>query len=359
MSQNKEMFLISPSFPPGTGGIQTWMKNWVKHSELDFTVLTQEAEDRSFDDEVDAEIIRDNILGPVGYLKTMWHAVKNRDKQIHMESPMNAFTVIPAYLLGAEITSHAHGNELLYHENDAGFIRKILFQLGIKTVEKFIVPSEWTKEKLQEFGVDEEKIEVIHPGIDFERFNDFKLEDRKFSSEEKFTLLTVGRLDERKGHKLVLEAVKDLEDVEYLIAGSGEMEEEIKQKIQELETEDKVEMLGYVPDEDLVQLYHESDCFIMTSEELENSVEGFGIVYLEANAAGLPVIAADTGGTPSAVKNKETGLLTSTDPEKIKEKIEEVLKNPGKFPDEAVEWAKEHDWQNQIDFLNRSLRTDL
>ena len=356
MSQNKEIFLISPSFPPGTGGIQTWMKNWVKHSEHDFTVLTEEAEDTSFDEEVDAEVIRDSILGPLGYLRTAWYAVRNRDKQIHLESPMNAFVAIPAKLLGAEITSHAHGNELIYHENSAGFIRRTLFKLGLRTVSKFVVPSEWTKEKLQDFGVDEEKIEVIHPGIDFQKFNDFELEKRKFSSEEKFTLLTVGRLDERKGHKLVLDAIKDLEEVEYLIAGSGEMEEEIKQKIQELDIQDKVEMLGYVPDEDLVQLYHESDCFIMTSTETQNSVEGFGIVYLEANATGLPVIAADTGGTSSSVKDGETGLLTSTDLEEINEKIEELRKNQGKFSEEAVEWAREHDWQNQIQKIDEFIQ---
>jgi phosphatidylinositol alpha-1,6-mannosyltransferase len=343
-----KIFLISPSFSLGAGGIQTWMKNWVKHSELDFTVLTEEEEDTSFDDEINAEIIRDSILGPIGYLKTAWYAVKNRDKQIHLESPMNAFTVIPAYVLGAEITSHAHGNELIYHENSAGFIRRTLFKLGLKTVEKFVANSEWTSQKLQELGVDEEKIQVIHPGIDFERFHNFELEERKYSSEDKFTLLTVGRLDERKGHKLVLEAIKDIENVEYLIAGSGEMEEEIKQKIQELDIQDKAEMLGYIPDEDLVQLYHESDCFIMTSEKLENSVEGFGIVYLEANAAGKPAIAAKTGGTPSAVKNGETGLLCETKPGEIQEKIREVRKKPEKFKGSAVEWARNHDWKNQI-----------
>jgi phosphatidylinositol alpha-1,6-mannosyltransferase len=355
MPQNKEIFLISPSFPPGTGGIQTWMKNWVKNSEHDFTVLTQKAEDTSFDEQVEAEITRDNILGPVGYLKTAWYAIKNRDKHIHLESPMNAFTVIPAKLLGAQITSHAHGNELIYHENGAGKIRRLLFQQGLKTISKFVVPSEWTREKLRELGVDEDKIEVIHPGIDFEKFNYFELEERKYSSEDKFTLLTVGRLDERKGHKLVLEAIKDIEDVEYLIAGSGEMEEEIKQKIQQLKLEDKVEVLGYVPEEDLVKLYHESDCFIMTSTKTQNSIEGFGIVYLEANAADKSVIGADTGGTPSAIKNGETGLLTSTDSGEIRQEIREIQDNPEKFSGEAVEWARKHDWQNQIAFLDRSL----
>ena len=358
MPQNKEIFLISPSFPPGTGGIQTWMKNWVKHSKHKFRVLTEKAEDTSFDDEVDAEIIRDSILGPVGYLKTAWYAVKNRDKHIHLESPMNAFTVIPAKLFGAKITSHAHGNELIYHQNSAGLIRKTLFKLGLNTITQFIVPSEWTKQKLVELGVKEDKIEVIHPGIDFQKFNDFKLKDRKYSSEDKFTLLTVGRLDERKGHKKVVEAIKDLKEVEYLIAGSGEMEEEIKEKIEELNIQDKVKMLGYVPDEHLVQLYHESDLFIMTSTKTQNSVEGFGIVYLEANATGTPVIAADTGGTTSAVKNQETGLLTATDPDEIKEKIREIRENSDKFGQKTVKWAKQHNWQNQIKELDSLFKAD-
>ena len=166
----------------------------------------------------------------------------------------------------------------------------------------------------------------------------------------------MGRLDERKGHKLVLEAMKDLENIEYLIAGSGDMEEEIKQKIQKLDIEDKVEMLGYVPDEDLVQLYHESDCFIMTSTQTQNSIEGFGIVYLEANAAGLPVIAANIGGTASAVKDGETGLLTSIEPAEMKNKIEEIRKEPGKFSEEAIGWAREHDWKNHVQYIDNHLK---
>jgi phosphatidylinositol alpha-1,6-mannosyltransferase len=325
------------------------MKNLVKYSENDIAVLTQEAEETSFDDQSEADVIRDKILGPVGYLKTAWHAFRNRNKDlIHLDSPMNTFTVIPASLLGAKVSAHAHGSEMLYHESDAGFIRQKLFKVGLRSVDRFVVPSDWSKSKLQEFGVTKEDVEVIHPGIDYDRFSQ-KLEDEKeIFSGEKFSLLTVARIDDRKGHTLVLEAIKNLENIEYVIAGSGPYRKQVEKKAEELGISEKVQLLGRVPDNELVNLYSNCDCFIMPSEVRTDKIECFGIVYLEANAAGKPAIGSDTGGIPSAIKNHETGLLAQPNPEDVKQKIQAIRKNPQKYEEKARKWAKQHDWKRQI-----------
>ena len=69
--------------------------------------------------------------------------------------------------------------------------------------------------------------------------------------------------------------------------------------------------LGDIPDEKLGALYAQADIFAMTSMPHKHSVEGFGLVYLEAGAHGLPVIAHDIGGVPEAVADGETGLLVA------------------------------------------------
>src|SRR5207344_3338374 len=70
-----------------------------------------------------------------------------------------------------------------------------------------------------------------------------------------------------------------------------------------------VKFLGYIPDDKLDDVYRQADIFAMTSMPHKHSVEGFGLVYLEAGAHGLPVVAHDIGGVPEAVTHGKTGLL--------------------------------------------------
>ncbi len=132
-------------------------------------------------------------------------------------------------------------------------------------------------------------------------------------------ILTVGRLHPRKGQLCIIEALQALPAaerarVEYWLAGGNSKENYEERLRQAAGTSDlAVRFLGDVPDEELGRLYGRADIFAMTSIEHGDSVEGFGLVYLEAAAHGLPVVAHAVGGVSEAVADGMTGLLVPPD----------------------------------------------
>lgn len=134
-------------------------------------------------------------------------------------------------------------------------------------------------------------------------------------------LLTVGRLVKRKGHLKVLEALKTLRDVKYLIVGDGEMKDEILNKIAEYNLQDRVELRTEILDGFLPDIYEEADIFVMPTSKTNTDREGFGIVYLEAGLFGLPVIAVNHPGVDEAVLGNKTGILINDNLDELKTAI--------------------------------------
>ncbi len=122
-------------------------------------------------------------------------------------------------------------------------------------------------------------------------------------------LLTVARLVERKGHLKVLEAMTRLPDVSYHIVGDGPMLTPLLTKIQELGLEQRVKVTTDATDAQLPDIYRAADIFVMPTTKTGQDREGFGIVYLEAQLFGLPVIATRQPGVDEAVQDGEGGLL--------------------------------------------------
>jgi len=142
---------------------------------------------------------------------------------------------------------------------------------------------------------------------------------RADTGERRLVVLTVGRLHPRKGHEPTLAALQRLAPalrarVEHWIAGGqskGGCEEALRARADAGDV--PVRFLGEVADEELDHLYAQADVFALTSVEYGRSVEGFGLVYLEAAAHGLPAIAHRVGGVAEAVIDGETGLCVSPD----------------------------------------------
>jgi len=128
---------------------------------------------------------------------------------------------------------------------------------------------------------------------------------------------TVARINPRKGQLQVIEALKALPAaqraaLEYWLVGSHSKENYDSVLAAAAASADfPVKFLGDIPDDKLDEIYQQADIFAMTSMPHKHSVEGFGLVYLEAGAHGLPVIAHDIGGVSDAVTQGETGLLVA------------------------------------------------
>jgi len=137
----------------------------------------------------------------------------------------------------------------------------------------------------------------------------------RMKTTNKLVILTVGRLHPRKGQHIVMEALDRLDDdiasqVEYWIVGRstrGDYEARLRNRAKSLKV--PVTFLGNIAHDELDVLYRRADIFAMTSVNHGHSVEGFGLVYLEASAFGLPVVGHAIGGVPEAVLDGKTGLL--------------------------------------------------
>lgn len=185
----------------------------------------------------------------------------------------------------------------------------------------FYTNSEYTKNLLfSKFGnLIKAKVKVELLGTSefwFERDNSFNYRERYSIPEDKFLILTVARLTPRKGHSTVIEAINRLpvnlkEKIHYGIVGPAydpDYFSELKKMIADFDI--SVSFMGELSDIDLRGLYGQSDLFCLLGKDIKNGpVEGYGLVYLEAAAQGIPAIAGNIGGMPEAVINGVSGFV--------------------------------------------------
>jgi phosphatidylinositol alpha-1,6-mannosyltransferase len=131
-------------------------------------------------------------------------------------------------------------------------------------------------------------------------------------------ILTVARLVPHKGQDIVIRALAKLSpefpDLRYVLVGEGHDEERLRRLAAELGVQEKVIFAGAIPDGDLPEAYATANLYAGPSRvDNEINVEGFGISFLEAAASGLPVVAGDSGGVRSAVRDGETGIVLPPD----------------------------------------------
>ena len=211
----------------------------------------------------------------------------------------------------------------------------MLYRYLIYRLDRYVCNSNFTHQRLQSFLDREVNAFIAYPGVDEKFFEKPGRKDCKikFGVLGKRVLYTVGRLDERKGHDLVIRAlpsiIRQVPNVIYLIGGEGPHLSKLKQLVRELDLQDYVRFCGFIEPEDILAFHHAGDVFVMPNRILpDGDTEGFGIVFLEAGATGRPVIGGRAGGAVDAIVDGTTGLLV--DPyshEELVEKTITLLKN--------------------------------
>jgi glycosyltransferase involved in cell wall biosynthesis len=127
------------------------------------------------------------------------------------------------------------------------------------------------------------------------------------------TILFVGRLVERKGVAVLLEALARLRSarpVRLWVVGDGPLREPLRRRAEELGIADRVEFPGFVSEEELSRRFRDCDVFVLPAiRDAKGDVEGLGVVLIEALLHARPVVASDSGGIRDIVRDGETGLL--------------------------------------------------
>ena len=234
----------------------------------------------------------------------------------------------------------AHGTEIpkKYFDRIYAFfnIKKRRIIKSYSHSEKIIANSVYTKDlMIASLNISSKKIRVIHPGIDI--YEDFiNKEDianiRNMIKNSSPVLSTLARVEKRKGHMFVINAILKLKskfpNILYLIAGKGPYLDEIKNYVKTLHLENHVMFLGWVTEPEKSLVLQSSDIFIMTPISIGESVEGFGMVFIDAAFHGIASIGTFSGGISDAVINNETGLLCKEgDQDIITENIDKLLSN--------------------------------
>jgi phosphatidylinositol alpha-1,6-mannosyltransferase len=216
----------------------------------------------------------------------------------------------------------AHGSELM--PSIALWRRRAWRELCKRVCEAadlVVANSEYTRGLVLSVA-SQAKVVVLPLGVDEERFcpGDKESAKRRFDADGKIVVSSVSRLHAYKGHETVLRALAELPQRQkcrmlYLIVGKGPYSSVLRRLTEDLGLNEQVRFLGFVREEDLPDLYRASDLFILCTREstVQQEVEGFGLVFLEAQACGTPVVGTRTGGIPDAVKHGEGGWLIQQD----------------------------------------------
>ncbi|MBU4321554.1 MAG: glycosyltransferase family 4 protein, partial [Nitrospinae bacterium] len=232
-----------------------------------------------------------------------------------------------------------------------------LYKRVYKNAKKIICVSRFTQQVfLKKVQVD--NTIVINNGIDYKKFRMYQ-DERKTKNNNK-KIISVGALVFRKGYYIAISAVgkvvKKYSNLKYYIVGNQKNKKyfsQLKDLVKKYNLEDNIVFLQNISERKLLKLYHQADLFLLTPVNIDNNFEGFGLVYLEANACGKPVIGTYGCGAEDAIIDGFNGLLVpQNDIEKTSQAILNILDNPSlaeKLSQNGLKQAQKMDWPNMVE----------
>lgn len=194
-------------------------------------------------------------------------------------------------------------------------VKRLIERLVYSSANAFITLSHAFRELLiAEYKVDSELVHVIPPAVDLQRF---AIGDRQQARgrlgwpQDAIILLCVRRLTRRMGLEVLIEAFRQVADAYprslLFLGGSGALRDELAVKIKNEGLQERVHLLGFIPDDSLATAYQGADVSIMPSQ----SLEGFGLSTLESLSCGTPVLVTPVGGLPEAVRGLAPRMILS------------------------------------------------
>ena len=348
----KKTLLLTENFPPKEGGSGRWF--WELYSRLPndkvLIVANDTPEGREFDKTHELDIVRIELestewgLASTKGLGFYWETIHKVLKLIkeHDIEEVHCGRVIPEgviaralkLLAGARYNCFVHGEDV----ETAATSREhsLIVQNVCKNASMLICNSENTANIVRKLGFDSgSKCEVLHPGVDTSRF-EVAAPDTSFRQKMgwsgKRVLLTVGRLQRRKGQDFLIKSMpallKEFPDLFYAVVGRGECYDELISLVDQHKLHDNVCVYPNMDDEALIKCYQQCDIFILPNRTIDNDIEGFGMVLVEAQVCGKPVIAGDSGGTRETMDIGKTGhIIDCSSTENLLKELSPILRN--------------------------------
>ncbi len=279
-------------------------------------------------------------------------------------SASEAFSWLPVALKAKTekpVVYYTHGEEF----SQKAYSAKAEQQRGaaIQAATGVVAVSRFTRDLLiKRYGASPENIRLINNGVDFAAYATPvpKTLGIERTDTANLTVIATGRMVARKGFDMLIEAwplvLGEVENAKLMLAGKGPMFEPLRDRIEELELGETVQQMGYVSDEVLIELYQSADLFVMPNRTMEDGdTEGFGLVFLEAAAAGATSVGGRAGGATDAILDGKTGLLVDgRDRQDIARAVVSLLSDDRKRNEMAAAAHKNaelNDWSHKVDEL--------
>ena len=374
------ILIISWNFPPRRGGIEYVVSHLFgglreRHPVL---VITGRA---PFPRPAEEDVFRAPYSGLIFFsLYTLWRGARlllrsPKTKVIFGGSVMvTPLVLILARLFGRKAVVQAHGLDVIYANK---FYQAICVR-WLRFCDRIVANSGYTAFLVAQKRVRQEIISVIPPGVQTESFTeptDVDAIKKGLGLQGKHAILFVGRLAKRKGVKEFIEnsfakIVSKIPNVCFVVVGNNPSESlthrddmmgQIKAVICAMGLLNHVQLCGAVDDDEVIKLYQACDVVVLPALAETDDVEGFGIVLLEAAAAGKPAVATRVGGIPDAIEHEKTGVLVNAgDYEGLAQAVLSLLNDPlarskmGRVARQRAE--KEFGWEEIVDRYETAFR---
>ena len=357
------MFLIvTRNFPPDVGGIQTLMfglaTNLVNHGPV--KIFTYEHPNSTSFDKISSMSI-ERIKGIKLFRKYRKAILVNQ----FINENHNIRALIVDHWKSLELIKSGNLKKIktfcLLHSKEINHDKNsFLNNRSIKSTNNadyIIANSNFTKNLAIKVGIDSKKVSVIFPGINKPKVFDNQISKKaKDLFKESFPkIITVSRLDKRKGHDKILMLIKNLKPkfpkVKYISIGFGKEENNLLNLAKELKLEKEVLFLKDVDFNLKNALLSEANLFLMPSRIEKKSVEGFGISFIEAASHGVASIGGKDGGAPDAIIHNKTGLICDgNDLNSIYDAVLNFFQDDNfiKLGKNALEFSKNFHWDKVI-----------
>jgi phosphatidylinositol alpha-1,6-mannosyltransferase len=366
---NKKILIVASEFPPGPGGIGhhafCMSKELSNHHNISVICNGDYAEKKEilrFDKKQKFKIDRYKRIGlltPIyrilKLVKVVW---KEKPDMIVYSGLFSIWMINIGKFLSNRKTKHIsiiHGHEPIF----GSIWQRRLTAFSLQKFNIYVPVSSFSRENLlRVLAVSNKKINIVPNGIDLTELSGWSNKtdpepDRLIPMTKGYPkLLTVGHTSPRKGQQNVIRALPEIlkiyPDTFYYIVGRDVNNSNLQILALELGVLDSVVFIPPVRNHhDLAYYYKNADIFMLLSENQENGdIEGFGIVALEANYFGCPVIGAKGCGVEDAVSNAQSGYIVSvSDPGEITGAVRKVLAGGVDLKKSSKNHAESFDWQ--------------
>jgi phosphatidyl-myo-inositol dimannoside synthase len=342
------VLLVTNDFPPRRGGIQSYLVELVSRlaatGEHTLTVYAPRWKDA---DAFDAQTAGYRVVRHPGTLMLPVPTVERRMRRLIAEQGIDTVWFGAAAPLGllaqrarqagaGRVLASTHGHEVGWSMLPAA--RSVLRRIGEDSdVVTFV--SRYTRGRFASAFGPRARLEHLPPGVDTERFRpDPASRDElraRYGLGQRPTVLCLSRLVPRKGQDMLIRALpairRRVDGAALVIAGGGPYRDTLHGLAERVGVSDHVVFTGAVPAADLPAYHAMADVFAMPcrTRGAGLDVEGLGIVFLEASATGVPVIAGTSGGAPETVRHNRTGLVVDgRSVRQIADAVSELLADP-------------------------------